>query len=308
MPLHEDEIAIDASLVRALVDEALPELARLPLVPLAASGSSNALFRLGRELLVRLPRRPGGSATIAKESRWLPVLAPALPVAVPEIVAVGAPGHGYPEHWSVVRWIDGDHPAVPPAPGTTDALALDLAGFVAALRSRPVPPGALTDPALRGYRGEVLSGLDADTRRSLVACASQPGLDLDLDACRRLWDAAMCEGDPVPAEPRWLHGDLAGENVLVRNGRLAAVLDFGGLTVGDPTADLVAAWELLDPSGRAGFRSQLEVDDATWRRGRAWALALAVMTFDYYWRTMPGRCAARLAMARAVLADARPGG
>lgn len=304
MTLHDDEIDIDSQLVRALIDETLPELADRPLARLPASGSSNALFRLGDDLLVRLPRQPGGSATIAKESRWLPFLAPALPVAVPEVVAVGPPGHGYPEHWSVVRWIDGSIPPVPPAPGTTDALARDLAAFVAALRARPVPPGALEDPALRWYRGEPLRELDADIREYLTVCAALPDLELDLEACRRVWDAAMDDEPTAPATPHWLHGDLLAENVLVHDGRLRAVLDFGALTVGDPTVDLIVAWELLDPSGRDAFRAQLGVDDAQWRRGRAWALAIALMTFGYYWRTMPARCADRLVMARAVLTDA----
>jgi aminoglycoside phosphotransferase (APT) family kinase protein len=101
----------------------------------------------------------------------------------------------------------------------------------------------------------------------------------------------------------WYHGDLLAENLLVRDGRLAAVLDFGGLSVGDPTVDLVVAWELLDPGARATFRDAVDVDDATWLRGRAWALALAVMTFPYYWTSMPARCADRLSLARAVLAD-----
>ncbi len=104
--------------------------------------------------------------------------------------------------------------------------------------------------------------------------------------------------------PRWYHGDLLAENLLVRDGRLAALLDFGGLSVGDPTIDLVVAWELLDTSSRDVFRQAVGVDDDTWQRGRAWALALALMTFPYYWRTMPDRCASRLAMARSVLADA----
>ncbi|HET7356131.1 MAG TPA: phosphotransferase [Nocardioidaceae bacterium] len=188
--LHDGELLIDVPLVRALVDRDLPGCASLPLRPLAASGSSNALFRLGDELLVRLPRQPGGSAAIAKEARWLPVVAPLLPVPVPEVVIVGEPGPGYPEAWSVVRWIDGTVPTVVgDAPGsTTDGLAEDLAAVVLALREAAVPRAAFTDPELCGYRG-----------------------------------------------------DLLAENLLVRDGRRAAVLDFGGLGVGDPTVDLVAA-------------------------------------------------------------------
>ncbi len=307
MSLHDDELAIDLALVRALVDRDVPEHADVPLRPLGSSGSDNALFRLGADLLVRVPRQPGGSAMIAKEARWLPHVAPALPVAVPEIVAVGAPGFGYPESWSVVRWIDGAHPDVPPT-GNTDALARDLAAFVVALRELPVPPDAVADPALRGYRGAPLAELDAATRERLTACQALPDLDLDIDACERVWTAAMARpGAGEVSQPHWLHGDLLAENVLVRAGRLAAVLDFGGLRVGDPTVDLALAWNVLDPAGREVFRDAVGVDEPTWQRARAWALALSVMTFPYYWHTMPDRCAARLVVARAVLADAEPG-
>jgi aminoglycoside phosphotransferase (APT) family kinase protein len=302
--LHEDEIAIDLATVRALVGRELPDLADAPLEPLNTTGSDNALFRLGADLLVRLPRRPGSSATIVKEARWLPHVSAALPVAVPQIVAVGEPGFGYPERWSVVRWIDGQPPDVPPRAETAE-LARDLAGVVSALGELAVPDAAFADPALRWYRGAPLPQLNQETRQRLAACRELPGLDLDLDACERMWEATMASPEPGDVRPpHWLHGDLLAENLLVRDGRLTAVLDFGALTVGDPTVDLAGAWEVLDPTGRDIFRSALDVDELTWLRARGWALALAVMTFPYYWRSMPGRCAARLAMARAVLADA----
>jgi aminoglycoside phosphotransferase (APT) family kinase protein len=307
-PLHEDELAIDLGLVRRLVDTSFPAWSALPLSALRSSGSSNALFRLGPDLLVRLPRQPGGSATIEKEARWLPRMARLLPVAVPEVVAVGEPRPGYAERWSVVRWLDGDVPeVVDPAAATSPsraALGRDLAGVVTALRDAEVPPAAATDPALRGYRGGPLSALAATTRDNVAACRALPGLDLDLDAALRVWDAAVALRETRPRAASWCHGDLLAENLLVREGRLAAVLDFGGLVVGDPTVDLVVAWEVLDATSREQFRRAVGVDDATWLRGRAWALALALMTFPYYWRTMPDRCTGRLAMARAVLADA----
>lgn len=303
--LHEDEIEIDLPLVRALVDRALPNLAGRPLRALHASGSSNALFRLGDDLLVRLPRQPGGAEAIAKEARWLPHVAPALPVSVPRVVAVGEPDVGYPERWSVVCWLDGQAPRVPAGPEEAVGLARGLAEVVASLGRLTVAADALDDPALRSYRGEPLTAMDAATRAYLADCRKLPGLDLDIDACLHVWEAAMAlTGADQVISPRWLHGDLLAENLLVRNGELVAVLDFGGLAVGDPTVDLVVAWELLDRPGRDLFRSLVGVDEATWLRGRAWALAIAAMTFPYYWDTMPERCAARLAMARAVLADA----
>jgi aminoglycoside phosphotransferase (APT) family kinase protein len=308
-PMHTDEFAIDRMLVRALLAQACPAWSDLPVEPLSASGSSNALFRLGTELLVRLPRQPGGSATILKEARWLSQLAAALPAAVPEIVIVGEPAFGYPEHWSVVRWLDGDVPtltartelAEPPRHG----LAFDLAELVKALRGMPVPAGALNDPALRSYRGEALVTGDDRTRQAIEACRSIEGLALDLDAALCVWeDALALPGAARPSAPRWLHGDLLAENLLVRDDRLAAVLDFGGLAVGDPTVDLIVAWELLDPSARRTFRESLAVDDSTWLTGRAWALSLCLGTFPYYWRTMPERCASRLAVVQTILADA----
>ena len=307
--LHADELPVDEALVRRMIADQLPEHVGLPVRRLSASGSSNSLFRLGDELLVRVPRQPGGSATILKEARWLPYLEDALPAGVPEIVAVGEPAHGYPEHWSVVRWVDGEHPtAAASGTGSRNLLACDLAAVVRALHELDVPPEARKDAALRWYRGEPLSAIDSDIRAYAEQCRSVPNLDLDLDAVLLVWHAAMAAAADAP-EPatHWLHGDLLAENLLVRNGRLAAVLDFGGLAVGDPTVDLVTAWELLDPEARALFRTEAGLDDHTWLLGRAWALAIAVMTIPHYWRTMPERCAGRLAIARQVLMDAEPG-
>jgi aminoglycoside phosphotransferase (APT) family kinase protein len=304
MPLHDDEIEIDEASVRALVDRAVPEFVDHPLSRLGVSGSSNTLYRLGEDYLVRLPRQPGGTGTIAKEARWVPYLATALPAAVPEVVAVGEPGFGYPERWSIVRWIDGHTPNREATAGAASGLPRELAAVVATLRELPVPAAALEDPELQSYRGGPLAAVDAATRSNLADCRRLPELDLDLDACARVWDAAAAlPGFGDVAGRRWLHGDLLAENVLVHGDRLTAVLDFGGLAVGDPTVDLIIAWELLDQPQRALFRSALDVDEPTWQRARAWALAIAVMTFPYYWRTMPDRCAARLDMARAVLDD-----
>lgn len=308
--LHEDEIELDLPLVRRLIDSSFPHLSNQPLRPLDAGGSTNILFRLGDDLLVRLPRQREGSATIDKEAQWLSLVAAASPVAVPKIIAIGEPDLGFPERWVIMNWIAGKTPALASADhnsSTADDLAIDLANFIKALGELEVPADALTAPLLSHYRGESLVSIDADIRSYLDDCRRLHGLDLDLDGCQRVWEAAIALPDSAePATARWLHGDLLAENLLVQNGRLAAVIDFGCLSVGDPTVDLVIAWELLNPPSRELFRSVLEVDDVTWIRGRAWALAIALMTFPYYWQTMPKRCAARLAMARAVLAEAAP--
>jgi aminoglycoside phosphotransferase (APT) family kinase protein len=306
--LHDDEIPIDTALVRALVDRAMPHAACLPVRRLDSSGSSNALFRLGDDLLVRLPRQPGGSATIAKEARWLPVVGPWLRVQVPEVVAVFEPDCDYPERWSVVRWIDGEHPEVVTPETPVDArrgeLAAGLAEVVQALRLAEVPSGAVSDPDLRWYRGEPLATMDTDTRMNLRRCRALADFPLDLNAAEQLWGEAMrLPGATDRPAPRWFHGDLAAENLLLRDGSLAAVLDFGALSIGDPAVDLAVAWEVLDPPAREIFRRRLDVDDATWLRGRAWALLITLMIW-YYWTTMPERRASRIAIGRNVLADA----
>jgi aminoglycoside phosphotransferase (APT) family kinase protein len=306
--LHDDEIPIDDGMVRGLVARAMPQYVGLPVRRLPSSGSSNALFRLGQDLLVRLPRQPGGSATIEKEAKWLPVIGPLLPVAVPEVVAVFAPDHDYPEHWSVLRWIDGDHPEVidpeTPVDPRREGLAVNLAEVITALRQAEVPDEAINDQDLRWYRGEPLARMDAETRGNIERCRALGDFEFDLDAAERLWDAAMgLPGVDEPTDPRWYHGDLAAENLLMRDGSLAAVLDFGGLAIGDPAVDLVVAWEVLDPPARDLFRRKVGVDDVTWLRGRAWALSITLMIW-YYWTTMTARRISRVAVGRNVLTDA----
>jgi aminoglycoside phosphotransferase (APT) family kinase protein len=306
--LHSDEIAIDVELVRSLVGRAMPAYADAPVRRLVSSGSTNALFRLGEELLVRLPRQPGGSATISKEATWLPVLGPLLPVSVPDVVALFEPEHGYPERWSVVRWIDGTHPEVVDPDTPVDPRRVDLAESLAtvldALRQAEVPMGVVNNAHLQSYRGEPLATMDQTTRENIERCRTLEDFDFDLDAAEQIWAEAMKLPEVADrAAPRWYHGDLAAENLLVRDGALSAVLDFGGLSIGDPTVDLVVAWEVLDPPARELFRCQVGVDDATWLRGRAWALSITLMIW-YYWTTMPERRARCMAVGRNVLADA----
>jgi len=286
----------------------MPAYADAPVRRLPSSGSTNALFRLGEELLVRLPRQPGGSETISKEAKWLPVLGPLLPVPVPQVVAVFDPDCGYPERWSVVRWIDGAQPVVvdpdTPVDPRREELAKNLATFLDALRQVEIPTVAVNNPDLQSYRGEPLATMDQATRENIERCRCLGDFDFDLDAAERMWvDAMKLPGAADCTTPRWYHSDLAAENLLVRDGALTAVLDFGGLSVGDPTVDLVVAWEVLDPPARELFRRQIGVDEASWLRGRAWALSLTLMIW-YYWTTMPKRRARCMAVGRNVLADA----
>ncbi len=307
--LHDNELSISPALVRTLVDSQFPQFAQLPIASLGASGSTNRLFRLGDELLIRLPRQPNSGRGISKERNWLPRLRSYLPVGVPEIVALGKPEAGYPEHWSITRWLEGELPPIwqhgmPDDPART-TLAEQLAVFIQALQSVEIPEEARTDKTLRWYRGRPLVEYDGYFQRTLEHCRSIEGVDLDFEKVRVVWTAALeLPGADRMAEDRWYHSDLVAENLLLRDGKLAAVLDFGGLSIGDPTIELHGAWELFDPPARDAFRQALQVDEAQWFRGRAWALAIALGALSYYWHTMPNRRRDRLAMAKAVLADA----
>lgn len=305
--LHRDELPVDVDLVRRLVDRAFPEYAGQELKPARDSGSSNALFRLGEKMLVRLPRQPGGGATIDKESRWLPFVESRIHVAVPKVIGIGEPDLGYSERWAITQWLDGAT-ARPPLAGSVDSasfgLAQDLAQFVTDLRAMDVPPGAVNDERLRSYRGLPLAYLDADFRDWAAQCRLLD-LPVDIDEALRVWDRAVEASEAVETTVAWYHGDLLAENLLLnRAGRLAAVLDFGGLAIGNPTVDLTIAWEALDEQGRREFRRALDVDDVTWTASRGWALLIAMMTFPYYGASMPRRCADRLAMAQAAIAAA----
>jgi len=306
--LHEDEIHIDDELVRRLLGTVSSAYDDLPLRRFEVTGSTNALFRLGDELLVRIPRQPGGTETIEKEERWLPYVAPHLPAAVPEVVAVGEPGFGYPEKWSVVRFLVGDRAVVPRADeAPRHRLAADLARVVTALGSLPVPDGARSDPALEWYRGRPLASMDDSMQeylRDSRPLVGHPDLDIDLDAVESAWARIMHLPEAErEVEPRWYHGDLNAENLLVRDGRLVAVLDFGGLSIGDPTIDLVVAWQLLDPAARATFQDAVSVDATTWMLACGWALVLSVMGLPYYWDTMRDRVVRGLHTGREALAD-----
>jgi len=261
---------IDERLARRLVDTQFPQWAALPIAPVAPSGWDNRTFRLGEELIVRLPSAEWYALQVEKEQRWLPVLAPQLPLPIPVPVALGAPGEGYPHAWSVYRWLAGE-PAGTAAVRDTARLATDLAGFLVALRAVDAEGGPAPGPH-NFHRGGPLTHYADETLAAIAAL----GGGIDGRRTRRIWDeavAATWQGPPV-----WFHGDVAENNLLVRDGRLAAVIDFGTSGVGDPACDVVIAWTYLDPTGRAAFRAALGADDATWARGRGWALWKALIT------------------------------
>jgi aminoglycoside phosphotransferase (APT) family kinase protein len=260
--VHRD--AIDAALARRLVDSQFPQWAGLPITPVELDGWDNRTFRLGDELSLRLPTGDWYAQQVAKEQRWLPRLAPHLPLPIPAPAAHGEPGCGFPWAWSVYRWIDGEIAArarIVDLPG----FATSLAGFLNALR-RVDATGGPAPGEHNFHRGGPLAVYAAEALEAIDALAAE----IPRDAVLRAWEDAMStswDRDPV-----WVHGDVASGNLLVNDGALAAVLDFGSSGVGDPACDVVIAWTFLDDAGGERFRAALDADAATWSRGRGWAL------------------------------------
>ncbi|MEM7801326.1 MAG: aminoglycoside phosphotransferase family protein [Chloroflexota bacterium] len=306
--MHQDELPISIKLVRQLVDQQFPQYADLPLEQVGTSGSSNIQFRLGENLIVRLPRQRGGSSSIEKEFKWTPIIGAQLPVAVPEFVGLGEPALGYSERWSIMRWLDGERPMVWSLDRQTSQnqlqLVNDLAEVILSLRRIEFPPSSLENPQFQSYRGRSLKAYDSTMRARIEQCRLIDELDLDFDKVLLIWEEALTLPDRVKAsQAHWFHGDLVAENLLLKDGRLFVVLDFGGLGLGDPTIDLHGAWELFNRQARQAFRVAIGAGEAEWLRGRAWALAVAIMTFPYYWRSLPRRVNDRLAMVRSALEE-----
>ena len=268
--MRADESHIDVTLVERLIAAQFPHWAELRIAPVAESGWDNRTFRLGHELLVRLPSAEWYALQVEKEQRWLPVLAPQLPLPIPTPVAKGVPGEGYPYSWSVLRWLDGE-PASAETIGDLTEFATALAGFLAALARVDARDGPAPGPH-NFWRGGPLSTYERETLDAIEALGSR----IPRTAALAVWEDAMHA--TWRREPVWFHGDVAVGNLLVCDGRLAAVIDFGSSGVGDPACDVVIAWTLLAGESRAAFRSTLAVDDATWARGRGWALWKSLIT------------------------------
>ncbi|MET8252100.1 aminoglycoside phosphotransferase family protein [Micromonospora sp. NPDC005197] len=279
--MHADQVDVSADVVAALVAEQFPRWRGLPVRPLRSAGTVNALFRLGTEFVLRFPLRPSADPalrdTLRQEQEHAVLLAAHLPIAVPEPLALGAPGDGYPGWWTAYRFIPGET-AQPDRIDDPDVFARDLATVVVALHG--VDTGGRSWPGFG--RGGPLADQDADVRAALAVS----GELTDTAALAEVWDRCRDarRDDPVDV---WIHADLMPGNLLVRDGRLAAVIDLELVQVGDPAVDLMPAWNLLDPGSRETYRRALGVDDATWERGRGWALAQAINALPYYVDTNP---------------------
>ncbi|UVK53750.1 aminoglycoside phosphotransferase family protein [Mesorhizobium sp. AR02] len=266
----DGKLTIDTALVSRLVAAQFPQWRDLAVRPVEFGGWDNRTFHLGDEMTVRLPSAAAYSLQVAKEHRWLPRLAPLLPLPIPVPLAMGMPAEGYPWHWSVYDWIEGET-AKRARIADLSKFAADLAGFLTALK-RVDPTGGPAPGQHNFFRGGPLTVYDGEARQAITALGNR----IDASAASAVWEAALAatwQGPPV-----WFHGDVASGNLLVEDGRLSAVIDFGTSGVGDPSCDLAIAWTLFQGESREVFRAGIAVDDAAWARGRGWAQWKALIT------------------------------
>lgn len=297
MSIHEDEIRTDPALVDRLLRDQHPELLGAD-IALVGGGTDNTMYRLGRDLLVRLPRTAATAAALTKELRWLPHLATRLDRQIPTPRYVGEPSAEFPLPWAIYRWIDGD---LPSAASVTDwaTYGKDLASFVAELHSIDLP-GEGSRQGLSWYRGGLLQPHD-DWVRECLAEIAKLDADVDTEVLTRRWAEALQA--PLPTAPHvWLHGDLKPSNVLVEAGRLRAVIDFGGLSMGFPDAEHAPTWD-LPAVARDAYREELTLDEPTWLGSRAWALLVGASGVPYYWETYPDFAAECVRRLQAVAED-----
>ncbi|MGE0206682.1 MAG: aminoglycoside phosphotransferase family protein [Candidatus Babeliales bacterium] len=261
---------IDKELVHHLIAQQFPQWKDLSIEPIVPGGWDNRTFRLGEHMLIRMPSAAEYAAKVAIEQRWLPFLAPQLSIEMPIPLAMGNPGCGYPWNWSVYSWIEGETVA---AARNLDLckVARDLAHFLKNLQNVEAPAGAPEPGAHNFYRGASLAVYDAQTRQALEILKAK----IDTKIIMEIWESALTT--KWQDKPVWLHGDIAAGNLLVRDGKLVAVIDWGGMAVGDPACDLALAWTLFKQESRKIFQETVALDPATWARGRAWALWKALI-------------------------------
>ena len=275
MKMHADQFDTSLELARELVDSQFPQWSDRALTEVRSTGTSNAMYRLGADKVVRLPLQPGAERSVGNEHRWLPELAPMLPLDVPVALGRGQPTDDFPSVWSICPWLPGEDGT---SAGDIDLAqaAVDLAGFMRALQSCDTAGAPRPKPEWRG-RGVPLATRAESVHRSLRKSTHL----VDSDALLVVWSEAV-GADVWPHDPVWVHGDIAAGNLLFLDGRLSAAIDWSPMGVGDPACDLIVAWEVFDHAARQSLRTELDVDDATWLRSRGWALSTAIDAAYYY--------------------------
>lgn len=290
--MHEGEVDIGIDLVRRLLKKQFPQWADLPLEYFDSGGTVNAIYRLGDDMYVRLPLVEWWAWHLKTEAKWLPRLAPHLPLPIPEALAHGEPEAGYPFTWALYRWIDGE-PWRPDRVRDMNETANNLATFIRAMQRIDTAGGKIP----RGVQRLPLRSRDEWVRTTAESARDM----IDADALLAAWEAAL-ELPDFDGTPLWVHSDLLPGNVLINDGRVSAVIDFGGVHVGDPALDISAAWKLLSGKSRNVFREALDVDDVTWARARGWAIP-SVGALHYYRHTNPAMVRFGLHTIAEVLSD-----
>lgn len=260
----DNPLIIDAALVRKLIDSQFPQWKHLEIKPVAQGGWDNRTFHLGDQMLVRMPSAAEYAAKVEIEQHWLPILAPQLPLQIPVPMVIGKPGNGYPWNWSIYRWIEGEV-AAQALINDRRGFAKDLAQFLVALQKIDPTGGPVPGPH-NFYRGGSLKVYDLQTRQALEILKDK----IDSKTATQVWEAALATKWNKP--PVWVHGDISLGNLLVKNGKLIAVIDFGGMAVGDPACDLAIAWTFFKGESREIFKKQLNLDEDIWARARGWTL------------------------------------
>ena len=267
--MNNNPIQINEILVSHLVAAQFPQWKDLPVRAVAVSGWDNRTFHLGEHMLVRMPSAAPYAFQVEKEYQWLPILAPLLPLAIPEPLAMGEPTQSYPWKWAIYRWLEGE------TVGSTHIInmrdfATTLAEFLLALERIDATNGPLPG-AHNFYRDGTLITYDYETRQAIAALKDK----IDVETAIQVWERGV--NSTWQHSPVWVHGDISAGNLLVRNGQLSAVIDFGQLGVGDPACDLAITWTQFKDESRQIFRTMLPFDADTWARGRAWALWKALI-------------------------------
>lgn len=293
--MRDQVTEIDTALVADLIRTQFPQWAELAITPVEDRGWDNRMFRLGDTMAVRLPSAFPYVAQVATEHRWLPVLRPHLPLPIPVPLGLGAPCARYPWSWSIYGWLDGE-PAHRARIDDFGRFSVDLANFLVALRRIDARDGPLAG-GHNFHRGGSLRVYDGETRQAIDMLAAE----IDTALVTKVWDTALATSWRSP--PVWVHGDVAASNLLVKGGRLNAVIDFGCVGVGDPSCDLVIAWTFLDPASRQAFRSTVALDSATWERARGWAIWKALITLVQLRPTKPAEETKLHHIIREVLDD-----
>lgn len=289
--MHENEFEINGELVRQLVRSQFPHWSDLMLTPVQSDGTDNAHYRLGTDMLIRLPRIDWAVDDVHKEHVWLPQLSQHLPLPIPQPIAKGQPTSVFPWPWSVYRWITGETARLASIPDP-ERLIRDLAQFIRAMRTLQI------DGLPTAARGETLASREQSTRQAIARLDTLIDVPKALQAWENLRKATSWDETPV-----LIHGDLKPDNMLIQDGKLKAIIDLGGFGLGDPAVDLLPAWNFFPQRLRSLFRQMLEVDEAVWQRGKGWALSVSAIALDYYKTTNPSLAALSLYTIEQVVHD-----